>query len=71
ELQSITFMVIPLENRETRTDLLPVNEALEELKSSYKSWSAGLATVETDFEPLQRLVDRGLSDLRVLLTDMG
>ena len=71
ESKSTTFMVIPLENRETRTDLLPVNEALEELKSSYKSWSAGLASVETDFEPLQRLVDRGLSDLRVLLTDMG
>ncbi|OMF62171.1 amylo-alpha-1,6-glucosidase [Paenibacillus sp. FSL R5-0490] len=71
ESKSVTFMVIPLENAETRTDLLPVNVALQKLKSSYQSWSSELASVETDYQPLQRLVDRGLSDLRVLLTDTG
>jgi glycogen debranching enzyme len=71
ESKSVTLMIVPLENAVTRTDILPVNEALQQLKSSYKSWSSELASVETDYQPLQRLVDRGLSDLRVLLTDMG
>ncbi|MGG1631720.1 amylo-alpha-1,6-glucosidase [Rossellomorea sp. NRS-1567] len=71
EEQSITFMIVPLENVETRDDILPVEEALQKLKVSYKEWSAQLTKVETDYQPLQRLVDRGLSDLRVLLTDTG
>ncbi|UTE78742.1 amylo-alpha-1,6-glucosidase [Rossellomorea sp. KS-H15a] len=71
EERSITFMIVPLENGESRDDILPVEEALQRLRVSYKEWSAGLTTVETDYEPLQRLVDRGLSDLRVLLNDTG
>ncbi|WP_175989480.1 amylo-alpha-1,6-glucosidase [Bacillus sp. Marseille-Q1617] len=71
ESNSITFMIVPLEDTETRSNLLGVEEALGQLKKSYKGWSDGLASVETDYEPLQRLADRGLSDLRVLLTDMG
>ncbi|WP_061809559.1 amylo-alpha-1,6-glucosidase [Rossellomorea vietnamensis] len=71
EERSITLMIVPLENGETRDDLLPVEEALQRLRVSYKEWSAGLTKVETDYDPLQRLVDRGLSDLRVLLNDTG
>ncbi|MCR8849857.1 amylo-alpha-1,6-glucosidase [Rossellomorea sp. SC111] len=71
EERSITFMIVPLENEEIREDILPVEEALQKLRVSYKEWSAGLTRVETDYEPLQRLVDRSLSDLRVLLNDTG
>ncbi|UXH46133.1 amylo-alpha-1,6-glucosidase [Rossellomorea vietnamensis] len=71
EERSITLMIVPLENGETRDDILPVEEALQRLRVSYKEWAAGLTKVETDYEPLQRLVDRGLSDLRVLLNDTG
>ena len=63
EERSITLMIVPLENVETRDDILPVEEALQRLRASYKEWSAGLTKVETDYEPLQRLVDRGLSIL--------
>ncbi|BCB02637.1 amylo-alpha-1,6-glucosidase [Bacillus sp. KH172YL63] len=71
EEKSITLMIMPIENGAGRDDILPVDEALQKLKASYKEWSTGLTKVETDYQPLQRLVDRGLSDLRVLLTDMG
>ncbi|CAN7505270.1 amylo-alpha-1,6-glucosidase [Rossellomorea sp. LjRoot5] len=71
EKRSITFMIVPLENVEARDDMLPVEEALKKLRVSYKEWSSQLTKVETDYEPLQRLVDRGLSDLRVLLNDTG
>ncbi|WP_226672544.1 amylo-alpha-1,6-glucosidase [Rossellomorea aquimaris] len=71
EERAITFMIAPLENEEIRDYILPVEEAIQKLIVSYKEWSAGLTTVETDYLPLQRLVDRGLSDLRVLLNDTG
>ncbi|MGD6802327.1 amylo-alpha-1,6-glucosidase [Rossellomorea aquimaris] len=71
ESKSITFMVAPKEGEENNPVQLPPGEALEKLKASYTEWENGMTSVKTDYLPLQRLVDRGTDDLRVLLTDIG
>lgn len=70
EAQSVTFTVSPEINGESGTVIEP-DAALQNLKDSYEKWESETTSVETDFEPLQRLVDRGIQDLRVLLTDIG
>jgi glycogen debranching enzyme len=47
------------------------DEALRKLEESYQEWNEKAASVKTDLAPLQRLVDRGMNDMRVLLTDVG
>ncbi|WP_421382230.1 glycogen debranching N-terminal domain-containing protein [Bacillus salacetis] len=71
ESQSITFMVAPKEGEEKNPVYLSPDEALEKLKASYIEWENSMSSVETDYLPLKRLVDRGTDDLRVLLTDIG
>jgi glycogen debranching enzyme len=70
EAQSVTFSVSPEIGGESGTVIEP-NAALQNLKESYNKWESETTSVATDFEPLQRLVDRGIQDLRVLLTDIG
>jgi len=45
--------------------------ALAELRQSYQEWSAACTGVESDSDPLNRLVARSLLDLRLLTADMG
>lgn len=45
--------------------------AKQRLMSSLLTWTESLTKVHTSHQELQRMVDRGLSDLRVLLTDLG
>ncbi|RIW29111.1 amylo-alpha-1,6-glucosidase [Bacillus salacetis] len=71
ESKAITFMIAPKEGEEKNQVHLPAHEALEKLKASYTEWENSMTSVETDYLPLQRLVDRGTDDLRVLLTDIG
>ncbi|MEH7238729.1 amylo-alpha-1,6-glucosidase [Bacillus sp. JJ1562] len=71
EDKEILLKVAPLEGEQTQLNELSVDEALNRLRSSYREWENSLTKVETDFEPLQRLVNRGTADLRVLLTDLG
>ncbi|MGF2618309.1 amylo-alpha-1,6-glucosidase [Rossellomorea vietnamensis] len=71
ESKSITFIVVPKEGEENNPVHLPPAEALEKLRASYTEWESSMTSVETDHLPLQRLVDRGTDDLRVLLTDIG
>ncbi|WP_191560151.1 amylo-alpha-1,6-glucosidase [Metabacillus idriensis] len=47
------------------------DEALRKLEESYQEWNEKAASIKTDLAPLQRLVDRGMNDMRVLLTDVG
>ncbi|MFC4737356.1 glycogen debranching N-terminal domain-containing protein [Bacillus daqingensis] len=70
EAEVIDVQIAPsLKQEETRT--LAFDEALERLREQYKDWKTNTTTVKTDHAPLQRLIDRGLTDLRVLLTDLG
>ncbi|RZT23440.1 amylo-alpha-1,6-glucosidase [Fictibacillus sp. BK138] len=70
EAQSVTFTVSPEIDGESGSVIEP-DAALQLLKGSYEKWESETTSVETDYEPLQRLVDRGIQDLRVLLTDIG
>ncbi len=71
EEQSITLKVQPQHGEQVAATILSAPEALEKLKKSYNGWNKDITKVRTDCLPLQRLVDRGLGDLRVLLTDLG
>ncbi|MFG6494568.1 amylo-alpha-1,6-glucosidase [Fictibacillus sp. UD] len=70
EAQSVTFSVSPEINGESGVVINP-EKALQNLHASYEKWEAETTKVETDYKPLQRLIDRGIMDLRVLLTDIG
>ncbi|HYK73285.1 MAG TPA: amylo-alpha-1,6-glucosidase [Pseudoneobacillus sp.] len=68
---SVTFMIQPIIGIESsKTPLLP-EVALEKLQKSYQAWETKVTKVKTDNPSLQQLVDRGIADLRVLLTDLG
>lgn len=68
---TVTFMIQPKIGAEQTKRSLGLNEAIAKLKQSYQIWESTTTKVKTDYEPLQRLIDRGISDLRVLLTDIG
>lgn len=70
EEKVLELTVVPEINGEKGT-ALGHTEALERLTESTDDWAKQLTKVQTDYEPLQRLIDRGLKDLRVLLTDLG
>jgi glycogen debranching enzyme len=71
EEQSVTLMIQPQIGEETERGIVSPEVALENLKASYVEWESNITKVTTDYEPLQRLVNRGIGDLRVLLTDLG
>lgn len=71
EEQTITLKVQPQHGEQVADSILSAPDALEKLKKSYNGWNTDITKVKTDCLPLQRLVDRGLGDLRVLLTDLG
>lgn len=70
EAERVTFSVTPEINGKSGTVMDP-EKALQLLKTSYTDWERDTTKVQTDYKPLQRLVDRGIMDLRVLLTDIG
>ncbi|PLT28601.1 amylo-alpha-1,6-glucosidase [Peribacillus deserti] len=71
EEQSVTLVIAPQIGEDKRTFVMNKKDALQQLQDSYAAWSNKITKVSTDFKPLQRLVDRGIDDLRVLLTDVG
>ncbi|MBA2874280.1 amylo-alpha-1,6-glucosidase [Thermaerobacillus caldiproteolyticus] len=72
EEQAVTLMIHPqIGNEAEREMMMDCDAALDQLKSSYMDWEKQITKITTDYEPLQRLVDRGINDLRVLLTDLG
>ncbi|KKI93162.1 amylo-alpha-1,6-glucosidase [Bacillus sp. SA1-12] len=71
EEETVTFMIQPQIGNEEKQRILSVEDALNKLKQSYKQWEEKTVKVTTDYQPLQRLIDRGMADLNVLLTDLG
>ncbi|QOR64622.1 amylo-alpha-1,6-glucosidase [Cytobacillus suaedae] len=71
EEDTITFMIQPTIGQEDVKKPLVLGQALKNLKQSYEDWERSITRVKTNYEPLQRLIDRGIGDLRVLLTDLG
>ncbi|MCE7792037.1 amylo-alpha-1,6-glucosidase [Salipaludibacillus sp. CUR1] len=70
EEKTVSLTMIPGVDGES-PDQLEYKEAFQRLKDSYNEWEESSAKVTTNHSQLQRLIDRGLSDLRVLLTDLG
>ncbi|UOY91781.1 amylo-alpha-1,6-glucosidase [Ectobacillus sp. JY-23] len=68
---TVTFIIQPVIAGEPTKESLHPQEAMKKLKQSYVDWDKKTTKVQTDYQPLQRLVDRGIADLRVLLTDLG
>ncbi|QGQ48096.1 amylo-alpha-1,6-glucosidase [Metabacillus sediminilitoris] len=71
EEDTVTLMIQPLIGEKQEKTLRSVQEAMEQLKHSYEQWEEKIVKVTTDYQPLQRLIDRGIADLKVLLTDLG
>jgi glycogen debranching enzyme len=72
EEQAVTFMIQPQIGGQTAQKIMiDKDDALRRLKASYHEWHQKITKVTTDYKPLQRLIDRGIADLRVLLTDLG
>ena len=69
--ETVTFMIQPKIGAGQIKEPLKLHVALAKLKHSYESWENTTTKAKTDYETLQRLIDRGIADLRVLLTDLG
>ncbi|ESU71718.1 amylo-alpha-16-glucosidase [Geobacillus thermopakistaniensis] len=71
EEQTVTLMVEPIIGKTGRVEVIPPEQALQRLQESYQRWERETANVITDERQFERLVRRGIGDLRVLLTDLG
>ncbi|CEG25755.1 amylo-alpha-1,6-glucosidase [Bacillus sp. B-jedd] len=71
EEDKVTLFIQPQIGDEKKGEPQPASTALAKLHDSYKKWSDETTKVKTDHAPLQSLIDRGIDDLRVLLTDVG
>ncbi|MDQ0857401.1 amylo-alpha-1,6-glucosidase [Bacillus sp. V2I10] len=71
ETDTVTIAIKPQIGEAKVKTAAKKDEAMQKLEESYQKWNEQAASIKTDFTPLQRLVDRGLNDMRVLLTDAG
>ncbi|MEH7306825.1 amylo-alpha-1,6-glucosidase [Neobacillus drentensis] len=71
EEETVTFVIQPQVGDHERKEAVASEKAIVKLKDSYQEWEKQITKVTTDFEPLKRLVNRGIDDLKVLLTDLG
>ncbi|HWI65504.1 MAG TPA: amylo-alpha-1,6-glucosidase [Symbiobacteriaceae bacterium] len=66
----LDLIVRPAENGK-RPGLMGFDAALMALKAEYGAWSARCAAIESDSETLNRVLERSVKDLRILLADYG
>ncbi|MFB5675917.1 glycogen debranching N-terminal domain-containing protein [Paenibacillus terreus] len=71
QTETITFTIQPQIGEVKHRHVSSPQAAVELLQQSYNAWANRITKVQTDYKPLQSLIDRGLSDLRILLTDLG
>ncbi|NQX70083.1 amylo-alpha-1,6-glucosidase [Paenibacillus alba] len=70
ERQSVTFFIAPYIDGQG-PEQVPAEQAIKQLKASYQEWDTNTTSVESNLPLFNHLYDRGLQDLRVLLTDLG
>ncbi|MFD0696278.1 glycogen debranching N-terminal domain-containing protein [Paenibacillus sp. GCM10027628] len=70
ERQAVTFFIAPFIDGKGPKQV-PAQQAIEQLKASYQTWNENTTSVESDLPLFDQLYNRGLQDLRVLLTDLG
>ncbi|RCW50409.1 amylo-alpha-1,6-glucosidase [Paenibacillus prosopidis] len=68
--KEITFTISPSLDGSLPAKLSK-NEAIKCLKESYRDWVQQTTQVKSDMDSFNKLYNRGLQDLRVLLTDVG
>lgn len=66
----IAFFIAPIIDGQ-EPDYHEPNEAMNKLKSSYAEWNGTSTSIRSDLPLFDKLYDRGVQDLRVLLTDLG
>lgn len=65
-----TFRIMPIIDG-IEPALYPKDEALATLQADYADWLKTSTTLESDLPIVDSLYDRGMQDLRVLMTDIG
>jgi glycogen debranching enzyme len=70
EAKTLTLTVCS-EIEDEKAQLLKPQVAKESLKEQHNKWKQEATQVKTDHNQLQKLVDRGLGDMKMLLTDIG
>lgn len=70
EEKEVAITYSPVVNDEAPQVIDP-EVALNKLQESYQEWASATTKVKTSNDTFQRLIDRGLGDLRTLLTDLG
>ncbi|HEY1213352.1 MAG TPA: amylo-alpha-1,6-glucosidase, partial [Bryobacteraceae bacterium] len=68
--QAVTFFIVPSIDGKG-PEQVSAQQAIEQLKASYQTWKENTTSVESDLPLFDQLYNRGLQDLRVLLTDLG
>ena len=66
----ITFTVMPVIDDQV-PKLYNSDEAMAKLSASYEQWEDNCTSVSSDLPSFNRLVERSIQDLRVLMTDVG
>ncbi|QKS70660.1 amylo-alpha-1,6-glucosidase [Paenalkalicoccus suaedae] len=70
ETETVTFAICP-EIGDEKSTPIQADKALQALKDSYAEWEATTTKIHSNNDVFNRLIKRGVDDMRVLLTDMG
>ncbi|WP_051250466.1 amylo-alpha-1,6-glucosidase [Paenibacillus harenae] len=70
DTKSVAFYMMPIIGNRVPVRY-PLEFAVEALRASYADWEKGSTKVESDLPMFNSFYDRGLQDIRVLLTDLG
>lgn len=71
ETFSVHFMVTPQWDKLQPFDFIDFEKGLSALSQSYKDWLSKTMTVESDYEPFNRVYKRSVQDLKMLQSDYG
>ncbi|RKP46712.1 amylo-alpha-1,6-glucosidase [Cohnella endophytica] len=66
----IELYMMPIFNGD-EPKLYPKEQAIRTLKSEYERWNEGSVSISSDLPLYDALYDRGIQDLRVLISDIG
>lgn len=70
EVKAITFTIIPTYGEEVAS-ISSFEEALQGLENSYEQWQQETTRVKSNLTTFDDLYNRGVQDLRMLMTDIG
>jgi glycogen debranching enzyme len=62
-----SYHILAHEGSKKPAEIEPFNEGLAYLRESYRDWQNSCAVIKTDNELFNRLINRGIKDLRLLL----